>query len=221
MRGSQQGRARASSYSQLLAVSACLVAACALSACDSRSGQPGGAAQAAKPVNFNSTDITGVEHPRSLDLPDADGRPRSLAEFKGKVVVVFFGYTHCPDFCPTTLAQLAQVKHALGPDGDKLVGIFVTVDPQRDDPKLLKAYVQGFDPGFVALRGTPEQVAAAAKEFNVFYEKVPGRNGADYTVDHTAASFVFDPQGRPRLFVHSGEDNKSLTADVKALLNGA
>lgn len=173
------------------------------------------------PVVFNSVDITGVAYAQRLELPDADGRMRSLAEFKGKVPVVFFGYTHCPDVCPTTMADLVRVKRELGAEGDKVIAIFVTVDPQRDEAKLLKAYVQGFDPSFVALRGTPEQVAAAAKEFKVYYQQVPGRQGADYTVDHTAASFVFDPAGHPRLFVRNGQDVKGLAADIKALLAGA
>ncbi len=168
--------------------------------------------------SFRGVDITGAEYARSLSLPDQNGQPRTLADFKGKVTVIFFGYTQCPDVCPTTMAELAQVKKALGKDGDRVQGVFVTVDPERDTPAILKAYMMGFDPSFVALRGTPEQTTAAAKEFKVFFAKVPGRTEGAYTVDHTAGSYIFDPQGRVRLFVRYGSGAESLTADLKALL---
>ena len=167
---------------------------------------------------FHFTDITGAEFARRLELPDADGRPRSLADWRGKVVVVFFGYTQCPDVCPTTMAELAQIRTLLGADGDRLQTVFVTVDPDRDTPEILKAYVANFGPGFTALRGTPEQTAAAAKEFKVFYAKVPGRNGGPYTMDHSAASFVFDPAGRVRLYVPYGGDAKKFAADLQQLV---
>ena len=168
--------------------------------------------------SFQGVDITGADYARQLALPDVDGRMRGNDDFKGKVTVVFFGYTQCPDVCPTTMAELAQVKKALGPDGQRLQGVFVTLDPERDTPQVLKAYLQHFDPGFVALRGTPEQTQAAAKEFKVFYAKVPGRNGSAYTMDHSAASFVFDPAGRVRLYVPYGGDTKKLAADLKQLV---
>ena len=167
---------------------------------------------------FQATDITGSGFGRSLSLPDLDGRVRTLDDFKGRVTVLFFGYTQCPDVCPTTLAEVAQVKQALGPEGDRLQGVFITLDPERDTPDVLRSYVKSFDPTFVALRGTPEETAAVAKEFKVFYAKVPGKTPGSYTLDHTAAAFVLDPQARLRLFVRHGAGPAPLTADVKALL---
>ena len=184
--------------------------ALALAACDRL--RPGPEAP-----TFHSTDITGAEFARKLELPDADGKPRTLADWKGKVTVVFFGYTQCPDVCPTTMADLAAIRKSLGADGDKLQSVFVTIDPERDTPEVLKAYVANFGPGFTALRGTPDQTAAAAKEFKVFYAKVPGRNGGSYTMDHSAASFVFDPAGRVRLYVPYGGDSKKFAADLKLI----
>ena len=179
------------------------------------------AAAPADRLQFKGVDITGADYGRTLSLPDQDGTLRTLADFKGKVVVIFFGYTQCPDVCPTTMAELAQVKKSLGPDGDKVQGIFVSVDPERDTPQLLKAYMANFDPSFVALRGTPEQTAAAAKEFKVFYAKVPGKTEGSYTMDHTAGSYLFDPQGRLRVFVRYGTGAEALTADLKTLLGAA
>ena len=169
---------------------------------------------------FKGIDITGAEYAKELALTDPDGRRRSLAEFKGQVVVVFFGFTHCPDVCPTTMAELALVKRQLGADGQRLQAVFVTVDPERDTPELLKAYVTHFDPGFVALRGTPEETAAAAKHFKVFYAKVPGKTEGSYTVDHTAGAYVFDPQGRVRLFTRHGTGADALLHDIRTLLAG-
>jgi protein SCO1 len=168
--------------------------------------------------SLHFTDITGADFARKLDLPDVDGKPRSLADWKGKVTVVFFGYTQCPDVCPTTMAELAQIRTLLGADGDKLQTVFVTIDPERDTPQVLKSYVANFGPGVVALRGDAEQTAAAAKEFKVFFAKVPGKSPGSYTMDHSAASFVFDPQGRVRLFVPYGADPKILAGDIKQLL---
>ena len=169
---------------------------------------------------FKGIDITGAEYAKDLALSDPDGRRRSLAEFKGSVVVVFFGFTHCPDVCPTTMAELALVKRQLGADGQRLQAVFVTVDPERDTPELLKAYVSNFDPGFVALRGTPEETAAAAKHFKVFYAKVPGKTEGSYTIDHTAGAYVFDPQGRVRLFTRHGTGADALLHDIRILLAG-
>ncbi len=182
----------------------------ALSAC-----QP--AAQAPK-ASFKAVDITGADYARELKLTDADGQPRTLADFKGKVVVVFFGYTQCPDVCPTTLAELATVKKALGADGARVQGVFVSVDPERDTAELLKAYVANFGSDFVALRGDAEQTKAAAKHFKVFFNKVAGATPTSYTVDHTAGSYIFDTQGRVRLFTRYGSGAEALTADLKALL---
>jgi protein SCO1/2 len=169
-------------------------------------------------ASFKAVDITGAEYANALDLPDADGKPRHLADFKGKVTVIFFGYTQCPDVCPTTMLELAQVKKALGADGARVQGVFVTVDPERDTPALLKAYVANFDTSFVALRGTPEETKAAAKNFKVFYSKVPGKTDSSYTVDHTAGSYIFDAQGRVRLFTRYGSGAEALTSDLKELL---
>ena len=167
---------------------------------------------------FQAVDITGAEYGRSLALTDQDGVARTLADFKGKVTVVFFGYTQCPDVCPTTMAELAQVKKTLGPDGERVQGIFVTVDPERDTPAVLKSYMASFDPSFIALRGTADQTAAAAKEFKVFYAKVPGTTEGSYTVDHTAGSYILDAEGKIRLFVRYGSGAPALAADLKALL---
>ncbi len=167
---------------------------------------------------FKNIDITGAEYARKLDLPDQNGKLTSLADFKGKVVVVFFGYTQCPDVCPGTMNELAQIKKALGKDGERLQGVFITVDPERDTAEILKAYMGSFDPSFVALRGTPEQTTALAKEFKVFFAKVPGKSEGSYTMDHTAGSYVFDGQGKVRLFVRYGSGVEPFAADLKTLL---
>ena len=194
-----------------------LAAAALLTGCD-RAGQTSATGPAITPAQFKGVDITGAEYGRQLALPDQDGKPRTLADFKGKVTVIFFGYTQCPDVCPTTMAELAQIKKALGADGDRLQGVFVTIDPERDTPELLKAYITNFDPSFVALRGSAEQTAAAAKEFKVFYAKVPGRAPGSYSMDHTAGSYVIDSAGRLRLFVRYGAGTDALVADLKTLL---
>ncbi len=167
---------------------------------------------------FKNIDITGAEYARKLDLPDQNGKLTNLADFKGKVVVVFFGYTQCPDVCPGTMAELAQIKKALGKDGDHLQGVFITVDPERDTTEILKAYMGSFDPSFVALRGTLEQTTALAKEFKVFFAKVPGKAEGSYTMDHTAGSYVFDTAGKIRLFVRYGSGVDLLVSDLKALI---
>ncbi len=187
-----------------------LAATALLSGCDRITGNSTAA-------TFHFTDITGAEFARKLDLPDVDGKPRSLADWKGKVTVVFFGYTQCPDVCPTTMAELAQIRTLLGADGDKLQTVFVTIDPERDTADILKGYVANFGPGVVALRGDAAQTAATAKEFKVFVAKAPGKSPGSYTMDHSAASFVFDPAGRVRLFVPYGSDPKILAADIKQL----
>jgi protein SCO1 len=179
------------------------------------------ACSADKKPAFSGIDISGAEYARALSLPDTRGKPRTLADFKGRVVVVFFGYTQCPDVCPTTLAEIAEVKQKLGPDGDQLQTLFVTIDPERDTPEVLAAYVEGFGRDTVALRGTLEQTQAAAKEFKVFFAKVPGKSAGSYSMDHTAGSFVFDPQGRVRVFIRQGGGSEVLAHDVKLLLAGA
>jgi len=181
-----------------------------LGGCDRQGG-------ADKP-SFKAVDITGAEYARELSLPDADGKPRQLSDFKGKVTLVFFGYTQCPDVCPTTLAELAAVKRELGKDGERVQGIFVSVDPERDTPQILKAYMASFGPDFIALRGSPEQTQVAAQAFKVFYAKSPGRTEGSYTMDHTAGTYVFDAQGKVRLFVRYGSGAEALRHDLKLLL---
>lgn len=170
---------------------------------------------------FRSIDITGADYARDVRAQDANGRMRSLEDFRGKVVAVFFGYVQCPDVCPTTLAELAAVRKELGRDGERLQGVFVTVDPERDTPEVLKAYMANFDPSFVALRPTPDQLPALAREFKVFYKQVPGKTAESYTMEHTAASYLFDPQGRVRLYTRYGSGAQPLAGDVRLLLRGA
>jgi protein SCO1/2 len=173
------------------------------------------------PTAFKAVDITGADYAQDLDLPDTEGQRRHIADFKGKVTVVFFGFTQCPDVCPTTMLELAQVKQALGADGARVQGVFISLDPERDTPEVLRAYVRNFSPDFVALRGTPEETRAAAKRFKVFYAKVPGKTEGSYSLDHTAASFVFDAQGRVRLFTRYGSGAEALKHDLQLLLKQA
>lgn len=177
-------------------------------------GCDGGGAQ------FKNVDITGADYGKDFTLIDHTGRTRALADFRGKAVVMFFGYTHCPDVCPTTLAELKMVKEQLGPDGERLQVLFVTVDPERDTREVLARYVPAFDPSFVGLRGDAQATAKVAKDFKVFYQKAPGSRPDDYSVDHTAGSYVFDPQGRLRLFVRHG-NAANLVSDLRALLHPA
>jgi protein SCO1/2 len=171
--------------------------------------------------SFKAVDITGADYARDFALTDADGKPRTLADFRGKVVVLFFGFAQCPDVCPTTMAEMAQVKQQLGPDADKLQVVFITVDPARDTPAVMKAYMGAFDPSFIALVPTPEQLAALAKDFKVYYKKVEGKTPTSYSMDHSAASFVYDPQGRLRLYVRYGAGVPAMVSDVKALLKSS
>lgn len=169
---------------------------------------------------FALTDVTGVGFGRELNLTDHNGTPRTLADFRGKVVTVFFGFTHCPDVCPTTLAELAQVVKELGRDGDKVQVLFVTVDPERDTPQVLKQYVPSFNPAFLGLTGDREAIARAAKEFKVFYQKQPARNGG-YSVDHGAGTFILDRGGRLRLYAQYGQGAASILHDIRILLGTA
>lgn len=169
---------------------------------------------------FKGVDITGADYAKGWELPDQHGQVRTLKDFAGKVVVVFFGYTQCPDVCPTSMQELAQVKQLLGPDGDKLQGVFITIDPERDTAELLKAYMANFDPTFIALRATPGQLAAVAKDFKIYYKKVEGKSATSYTMDHSAGSYTFDTQGRVRLYNRYGSGAPALAQDVKILLKG-
>ena len=167
---------------------------------------------------FRSTDLTGADYGRSLTLTDHTGRPRSLADWKGKVVVLFFGFTQCPDVCPTTLATMADVVKRLGPDADGVQVLFVTVDPERDTQAVLAPYVTAFDPRFVGLYGDAEATAKAAREFRVFFQKVPGSAPGTYTIDHTAASYVLDREGRLRLYVRHQAPAEDIASDLRTLL---
>ena len=165
---------------------------------------------------FKSTDITGVDYGRTLELADASGRTRRLEEFRGKAVVVFFGFTHCPDVCPTTLAELAQAIKQLGPDAQRVQVLFVSVDPERDTPQALAKYVTAFDARFLGLRGDAAATQRVAKEFKIYYEK--RKTGDSYSVDHSSQSYVIDPQGRLRLLVRPDRIATDLPADLKTLL---
>ncbi|MGH8780804.1 SCO family protein [Paraburkholderia sp.] len=174
-----------------------------------------------QPPAFENLDITGnTQFGSDFSLPDTDGKVRTLADYKGKAVVLFFGYTHCPDVCPTTMAELSQALQQLGPDAAKRVQVlFVTVDPQRDTPSLLGQYVAAFNPSFVGLHPTDAQLVKITKDFRVYYAKVPGKTPDSYTMDHTAASYVFDPSGKLRLFARDGQGAGPWVHDLKLLLD--
>ena len=169
--------------------------------------------------SFTSIDVTGADYAKDFSLPDQNGKVRTLKDFAGRIVVVFFGYTQCPDVCPTTMLELAEVKKALGKDGERVQGVFITIDPERDTATVLKAYVGNFNPDFVALRGTLEETQATAKQFKVFYAKVPGKTPESYTMDHTAGSYVFDTTGQVRLFTRYGTGAEALKHDLQLLLS--
>lgn len=172
------------------------------------------------PPQFALTDLTGASFALELNLLDHNGKQRTLSDFRGRVVTVFFGFTHCPDACPTTLAEMAQVVKGLGRDGDRVQVLFVTVDPERDTPQVLKQYVPSFHPSFLGLYGDAEATARTAKEYKVFYQKQPVKNGG-YSVDHSAGTYIYDPAGRLRLFARYGQDAKALLHDIRLLLTGA
>jgi protein SCO1/2 len=179
-----------------------------------------GACSPDKP-QFRSIDVTGADYARDFKLADHNGQQRTLADFRGKVVVIFFGFAQCPDVCPTAMAELAEVKRLLGADAGKLQGLFVTLDPERDTPEVLKAYMGNFDPAFLALRPEAQELPDLAKHFKIFYKKNEGKTAGSYTLDHTAASYVFDPQGRVRLYTRHGMGPAALSEDLKILLKGA
>ncbi|WP_442807733.1 SCO family protein [Trinickia soli] len=169
---------------------------------------------------FQNLDLTGnTQFGTDFSLTDTSGKTRSLADYKDKAVVLFFGYTHCPDVCPTTMAELAQALQQLGPDAKRVQVLFVTVDPERDTPQVLSQYVQAFNPSFVGLRPSDAQLAKVAKDFRVYYAKVPGASPDSYTMNHTAASYVFDPSGKLRLFVRDGQGAQPWVHDLKLLLD--
>ena len=168
--------------------------------------------------SFSAVDITGADYATGFSLTDHNGQTRTLADFKGKVVVIFFGYTQCPDVCPTSMSELAQAKQLLGTDGDKLQGLFVSVDPERDTPEIMKAYMANFDPGFLALYAAPNALPELTKSFRIYYKKVEGKTPTSYTMDHSAGSYVYDTQGRVRLYTRYGGGAQALADDVKKLL---
>ena len=168
--------------------------------------------------NFQSIDLTGADYAKGFSLTDQNGQQRSLKDFSGKVVVVFFGFTQCPDVCPTTMVELAQVKKSLGANGDKLQVVLISVDPERDTPEILKAYMTNFDPSFLALRPTLPELAAVAKEFKIYYKKVEGSAPGSYSMDHTAGSYVFDGKGHIRLFTRYGSGADLLASDIRQLI---
>ena len=187
-----------------------LVLLATLTGCEQNSSAP----------KFQLTDVTGAPFGKSLALTDHNGKARTLDDFRGKVVVLFFGFMSCPDVCPTTLAELAQVAKALGPDAEKLQVLFVTVDPERDTPERLRQYVPSFHPDFVGLHGDAAATAQAAKEFKIFYQKQP-QPGGDYSMDHSAGTYILDPHGRLRLFAQYGAGANTLLHDIRLLLQGA
>lgn len=170
---------------------------------------------------FSSVDVTGVEYAKGFALTDHNGQLRRLTDFSGKVVVLFFGYTQCPDVCPTSMNELAEVKRALGKDGERLQGLFVTVDPQRDTPEVLKGYMANFDPTFLALSTTPDKLNELAKDYKIYFKKVDGKTPTSYTMDHSAGSYVYDTKGQLRLFTRYGSGPKALTDDIRILLKQA
>jgi protein SCO1 len=170
---------------------------------------------------FQASDVTGASFGRDFQLTDASGKPRTLADFRGKAVVIFFGYTQCPDACPTTLSELAEVMKKLGPDADRVQVLFVTIDPERDTPELLSAYVPAFDPRFVGLYGDAAATERVAREFKIIYQKQPGSTPGSYTMDHSAGTYVFDPRGRLRLYVSYGQGPEVFAHDLRELLKAS
>jgi protein SCO1/2 len=171
-------------------------------------------------TKFNATELNGVGWGKDFALTDHNGKARNLADFRGKAVILFFGYTQCPDVCPTNLNNMREVIDKLGNDADRVQMLFMTVDPERDTPALLKEYVPSFHPTFLGLYADAAQTAATAKEFKVFYVKQPGSTPTTYTVDHTAGSYVFDTQGKLRLYVKHGDTPERIAEDLKRLLAG-
>jgi protein SCO1/2 len=170
-------------------------------------------------VTYHGIDLTGATYAADFRLTDPDGKERTLSDFRGKAILIFFGFTQCPDVCPTALARAAEVKRLLGPDGERFQTLFVTVDPERDTPEVLKAYTAAFDPSFIGLYGDLERTAQTAKDFKVYYKKVP--TGASYTMDHTSLSYVYDPQGKLRLALRHEQPAQDYADDIRRLLNPA
>lgn len=173
-----------------------------------------------EPVSFKSTDISGADWGKDFNLTDHHGQPRRLSDFKGKAIVLFFGYTQCPDVCPTTLTSMRDALGLLGQDASRVQVLFVTLDPARDTTQLLAQYVPMFHPSFIGLRGDEATIAALAKDFKVFYARQAGTTPGSYSIDHSTGSYAFDPQGRLRLLIRHGETPDNVAADLKLLLAG-
>mgnify|MGYP001310946662 CR=1 FL=1 len=203
-------RSRRVALTRLAALGFATLGGAALTACD-QLGQAGG-----RRDGFRGIDITGADYGRDFRLTDVDGKERTLADWRGQLVLLYFGFVQCPDVCPTALTRAAETQRLLGPDGDRLQVIFVTVDPERDTPQMLREYMAAFDPGFVALRGDAERLRQTAAEFKVYYKKVP--TGSSYTMDHTALSYVFDTQGRLRLALRHEQTAQDYAHDLALLL---
>lgn len=169
-------------------------------------------------ASFTGIDITGADYATGFSLTDHNGQPRTLADFKGKLVVLFFGFTQCPDVCPTTMSELAEARRLLGADGERLQGLFVSIDPERDTPEIMKQYMASFDPSFLALYAAPDQLPELAKSYKMYYKKVDGPTPTSYTMDHSAGSYVYDTQGRIRLYHRYGSGAPALAGDLKKLL---
>ena len=167
---------------------------------------------------FNATDITGAEFAKTLSLTDHTGKKRNLSDFKGKVVALFFGYTHCPDVCPTTMYDLKNAMKLLGEQSDQVQVLFVTVDPQRDTQEVLAQFVPAFDKRFIGLRGSLQETAETLGSFKVFYSKIEGKSKDDYTVDHSAGIYVFDKKGNVRLYMNYGEKSADMASDFSKLM---
>jgi protein SCO1 len=187
----------------LLILTLCLLASC-------------GDSQPSK--SFVGTDITGADFSKSLALTDHTGTPRTLDDYKGKVIVMFFGFTHCPDVCPTTMLDLKNTMKLLGDKADEVQVLFVTVDPERDTQEVLAKFVPSFDSRFIGLRGDAEQTAETVKNFKIYYAKVPGKSENDYSIDHSAGMYAFDKQGKVRLYLGYGQKPEDIASDVQKLL---
>jgi len=187
----------------LLILTLCLLASC-------------GDSQPSK--SFVGTDITGADFSKSLALTDHNGTPRTLDDYKGKVVLMFFGFTHCPDVCPTTMLDLKNTMKLLGDKADEVQVLFVTVDPERDTQEVLAKFVPSFDSRFIGLRGDAEQTAETVKNFKIYYAKVPGKSENDYSIDHSAGMYAFDKKGKVRLYLGYGQKPEDIASDVQNLL---
>lgn len=168
---------------------------------------------------FTGIDITGADYATGFSLTDHNGQKRTLADFKGKAVVVFFGFTQCPDVCPTSMTEMAEAKRLLGADGERLQGLFISIDPERDTPEIMKAYLASFDPTFLALYAAPDALPELAKSYRIYYKKVEGKTPTSYSMDHSAGSYVYDPKGNIRLYHRYGTGTQALAADLKILLS--